>query len=176
MQDRSPSMLRSAMIGGAVLGAAGGMPLVGALNCCCVLFLGAGIFAAYLYSKECERQNAEFRPGNGATLGLIASPFYALATSVVAGVFRLIFSGGDEMAQITDALDQSGAPPEVADTILKVLEAFSGPLGWIFSFFVVLVFAAIFCTIGGLIGGALFKVKPPVQPSIDVPPPSAFTP
>ena len=51
----APSVWKPAAIGGLAFGVLGGMPVVQYLNClCCVLVIGAGFLAAYLYSRECQ--------------------------------------------------------------------------------------------------------------------------
>ena len=169
----SPSMLKSALIGGVVLGAVGGIPFVGAINCaCCALVMGGGFLAAFLYSRECRDAGAEFRPGNGALLGLVTAPFYAVTTAVV-GTLAQLAVGMDIEEQIAK-FEESGAeiPPAFENVLDFVADA--GPLllvGVSFGFWLCL--GLIFSTIGGLIGGAVFKTKTPEPPaaSAGAPPP-----
>lgn len=158
--DKSPSILRATLIGGAVFGVLGGVPIIGALNCaCCALIVGGGFLAAFLYSKECARAGAGFSPGNGALVGLVAGLFYALATSVVGAVFKSIMGPAD-IDQMMQALEQFDLPPEVAEQAAGWMERTGGILGAILMFFFTLLLAAVFSTLGGLIGGAVFKVEP----------------
>jgi len=173
--NQAPSMLKPALISGVAFGVAGGIPFVGAINClCCALVVACGMFAAFLYSKESRRAGLGFRPGNGATVGLVAG----LVCGAITGVLSSVINRGRGMDDWQVALEQmqaSGAdiPPETLDQITTFLET-SGPtvftLGLIF---VCLVCGAIFGTVGGLIGGSVFKVEPqaPVQEQAPPPPP-----
>ncbi len=168
MNGSPPSMLKPALIGGAVFGLLAGIPLVGALNClCCSLVMGGGFLASFLYSKECRAVGAEFRPGNGAMVGLVAAPFYAIVGTIVSGVFQMLM-GGSIMEQLEQAR-QMGAeiPPEVEEFFASSGTALLIGAG----FLITLVLAAVFSTIGGAIGGAVFKVEPPAA----APPPPPMT-
>ena len=166
MANSPPSMLKATLISGAVFGALGGIPLVGCL--CCAWMMGAGFLAAYLYSNQVKAEGAEFRPGNGAVIGLVAAMFYSLAATLVAAVFSS-FTGPPDIDEIVEQMEQGGAPPEVVDMVANVVEQLSSPMGILIGFFVTLLMAAALSTIGGLIGGAVFKVEgqPPTPPEID---------
>jgi hypothetical protein len=172
--NAKPSMLKAALIGGGALGVAGGLPLIGALNCaCCALVIAGGFLAAYIYSKDAARAAVGFRPGNGAMVGLVASPFYALASTIVSAVASLAF-GPQDMSEMVRQMEEGGAPPEAVEWVERFTTMAEGPAGWIFGFFIALLLAVVFSTIGGLIGGAVFKHEPPVQvvpPGGSVPPP-----
>lgn len=175
--DNAPSMLKSAAIGGSVFGLAAGLPLVGAINCaCCALVIGGGFLAAFLYSRECSAAGAEFRPGGGAVVGLVAAPFYALVSTLVGAIFSPL--SPEKIEEIAEQMESSGADPEVIDTVIGFMENFSGGMGILFALFFSLIIAAVFSTIGGLIGGAVFKVEPPAPPARTQPPapPAAPTP
>jgi len=160
MDNRAPSMLKSTLIGGALFGFLGGLPVVGALNCaCCALFVGGGFLAAYLYSKECSGAGVAFKPGSGALVGLVAGLFYSVVTTIVSGIVRLIMPTDPD--QMIDMLEQAGLPPESMDIAAKWIEGSTGFMGLIWGFFISLLLAAVFSTVGGLIGGAAFKVEPP---------------
>lgn len=162
MNTSSPSMLKPALIGGLSFGVVGGLPFLGAINCaCCALVIGAGFLAAFLYSKECKKVGAEFRGGKGALQGLIAAPLYALGH---AGVGLFFTPSAEEFDEILEQMASGGAPPEVVDTVGNVLNSFTGPGAPLIAFFFVLLVAAVFSTVGGLIGGAVFKVEPPAPP------------
>ena len=170
MDNSSPSMLRPTLIGGAVFGVLGGIPLVGCL--CCAWMIGAGVLAAFLYSNQVKAIGAEFRAGNGATIGLVSAMFYAIASTVVGGMFQAMM-GPPDLDELIEGLEQAGISPETVDTIVSVTERMSGPMGILIGFFLTLLLAAAFCTIGGLIGGAVFKVEqPPAAPGAPPLPPT----
>jgi hypothetical protein len=164
MDNQAPSMLKPTLIGGMVFGLIGGLPFISMLNCaCCSLVIGGGFLASYLYSKECRREGAGFRPGGGALVGLVAGLFYAIAQTVVDGIFKKIMPQPDPQ-QIVDMLEQFEMPPESIDMAMKFMEGAGTFMGMVFLFFLVLLVAAVFSTIGGLIGGAVFKVTPEAKP------------
>jgi len=162
--DQKPSMLKPTLIGGAVFGALSGIPIVGALNClCCALVVGSGFLAAFLYSKECAGMGVGFRAGNGAVVGLVAGLFHAVFFAVVSGLFGLLQSRADQVAQIEELLgrmEEQGADPQALEFAENIAEMFLGAMGIVFLFLFMLLLGAVFATIGGLIGGAVFKIEP----------------
>jgi len=173
MDNRAPSMLKPTLIGGAVFGLLGALPLISAINvCCCALILGCGFLAAYLYSGECKKLGAEFRAGGGAKVGFVAGIFYWIVNSIVQGIAS-IAGGQPDFDEILDQAEAQGAPPEFLDTMERALEVLDSPTGVVIMVAVGLVLALIFSTLGGLIGGAVFKVAapPPASPGVGVPPP-----
>jgi hypothetical protein len=154
-------MLKATLIGGGAAGVASALPVIGALNClCCSLVIGGGFLAAFLYSRDCQQAGAEFRPGGGALVGLVAGLFYAIAGTVVGIVVRAIMPVQD-MDQIMEQLEGLDLEPEALDMIAEFMEMGQSASGLVIMFFVTLLLAAVFSTIGGLIGGAVFKVEPP---------------
>ena len=171
MDNDSPSMLKPTLIGGLTCGVAGGLPLIGAVNCaCCALVMGAGFLAAYFYSNECKKIGMGFRPGSGAVVGLVAGLFYSLAHSLIGAFFM---PSVDDIDMIVEQMESGGAPPEAIDGAMKFFELLTSGIGVVFYFFMILLLAAIFSTIGGLIGGAVFKVEPeaPAPADSGTPPP-----
>lgn len=160
MDNRSPSMLKSALIGGSAFGFVAGLPIVGALNCaCCALVIAGGFLASYLYSKECSQAGGIFGAGTGAMVGLIAGLFYAVATSITQSIVQMIT--GASIDQVLEQVEGMGAelPPE-AEPLIEFLST-SGPVLLFFiGLGISLVVGVIFSTIGGLIGGSVFKVAP----------------
>jgi hypothetical protein len=179
MDKTAPSMLKATLIGGGAAGFAAALPVVGALNClCCSLVIGGGFLAAYLYSRDCGQAGVEFRPGSGALVGLVAGLFYSIVVTVVGVVVRAIMPAPD-IDKILESLEQLDLDPEVIDTIVEFMEMSQSAWGLLIMFFATLLIAAVFSTIGGLIGGAVFKVEaPPSAPSPmgQTPPPPPTTP
>ena len=156
MKPGSPSMLKATLIGGSAAGVLSSLPLVGALNClCCSLIVGGGFFAAYLYAQSCRSHGVEFRPGTGALVGLVAAFFYAIASTIVGMIFR---PDVDEVMSQMESMGQN-VPPEVLDWVTWFLKIVGTPLGALLAFGFSLILGAIFSTLGGLIGGAAFKVE-----------------
>jgi hypothetical protein len=165
MDDRAPSMLKPTLIGGAVFGLAGALPFISALNlCCCALVMGGGFLAAFLYSKDCASSGVEFRAGNGALVGLVAGLFYALTTTIVSGVVNLVM--GASISEMIEQAEEMGAEiPEEAAPLIDFLTETNLLVLVLLGFFFWLLISAVFSTIGGLIGGAVFKVAPPAPPT-----------
>lgn len=169
--DSRPPMLKAAAIGGSVLGAVASLPFVGFLQCaCCSLVMGGGFLSAYLYYRDCVKANAPFNAGTGALVGFIAAPFYALSTTLVSGVLQMLMRVSLEEAfrEGLDQMDEMGQeiPPQAEQFLEFIADA--GPLMLVvmgFSFW--LLVAAVFSTVGGVIGGAAFgrnAVPPPAPP------------
>lgn len=179
MDKSAPSMLKATLIGGSVAGFVAALPVVGALNClCCALVIGGGFFAAFLYSRDCQQAGAAFRPGNGALVGLVAGLFYSIAATVTGVVVRAIMPAPN-VDEIIEQLEQFELEPEMVESIAEWVEMSQSSSGLLMMFFLTLLVAAAFSTIGGLIGGAVFKVEPaPPTPSTmgQVPPPPGSPP
>jgi hypothetical protein len=154
-------MLKSTLIGGGLFGLLGAIPVLNLVNCaCCALVIGGGVLAAYLYSKECRAAGTEFRAGSGALVGLVAGLFYAVTGTVVGGILKLVLPQPNP-EEVMEQLEQLpfDIPPEALDSAARWMEGSAGFGGLIISFFFTLLVAAVFSTIGGLIGGAAFKVE-----------------
>ncbi len=172
---KSPSMLIPAAIGGTVGGVTSALPLIGALNCaCCSLIIGGGMMAAFMYSRNCKEAGVGFRAGNGALLGLFAGLFFALSYTIVAGAQGLISAGSGggfeaELAKARERIGDMDLPPEQQEkfeeglaTFEEFIERFGPFVLLIVVFGFSLIIGCVFSTIGGLIGGAVFKVEPGV--------------
>ncbi len=159
--DNSPSMLKATLMGGAAFGFLGAVPLLGALNCaCCSLVVGAGFVAAFLYSRDCEKQHAAFSPGSGAIVGLVAGMFYAVTNALASALLHLVV--GTDFEEVLAQLEDRGVaiPPE-AEPFFDFFTHASPILLVSLLFCFWLLVGAVFSTLGGVIGGAVFKVVPP---------------
>lgn len=178
MQNQQPSMLGPVLIAGGVFGFLSGVPLVGAINClCCALVIACGFVAAYLYSKPCKDANVRFTAGNGALVGLVSGLVHGVVASVVGGLFQLAL-GGAEWRQAISQMEQYGQmDPQVIDSISRFMES-TGPFVLaLIGLLVWFVVGAIFATLGGVIGGAVFKHEPPPPtPVYDSTPPPPVAP
>ena len=171
--NQAPSMLKPALISGVAFGVAGAIPVVNWINCaCCALIIGCGFFAAFLHSRDSRTAGFAFRPGNGATVGLIAGLIYGIVSGVLGGVISS-FLGMGEWEEVIEQIRASGAQidPEVLDQVSHFMESSGGLVMILIGLFFALLFGAIFGTLGGLIGGSVFKVEPQAPPPEQVPPP-----
>jgi hypothetical protein len=95
---------------------------------------------------------------------------------VIGGIYRAVGFGPD-LDEILEQMDQAGAPPESTEWVVWAFEKFGGGFS-ILGFLVSLLIAAIFCTVGGLIAGMVFKIEPapPAGGMAPPPPPGDFPP
>ncbi len=168
-------MLKPALISGLAFGVAGSIPVINWINCaCCALIIGCGFFAAFLYSKDSRAAGFPFRPGNGATVGLISGLIYGVVAGILGGLISATLGLGD-WQEVIDQIQTSGADidPEVLQQVSNFMESSGGLMMILIGTFFALLFGAIFGTIGGLIGGSVFKVEPqpPTQDQAPPPPP-----
>ena len=180
MQAQAPSMIRPALISGVAFGIAGAIPFVNMLNCaCCALIIGCGFVAAYLQAQQCKTVGVAFQPNHGAQVGLLSGLIYGVVTTVVSSLFNLAFGLGD-WQDIVQQMDEIGTlDPEVMDQIARFMESTGPSVMVLFGLFISLLFGAIFATIGGLIGGSVFKIEASDEPPFmgsDAPPPPPVQP
>jgi hypothetical protein len=167
MDARQPDLLKPTLISGLVFGLASAIPFLNLVNiCCCALVWGCGLLAAYLYSTACKAAGVAFRPGTGALVGLMAGAFYAVSATVFSTVFSLLF--GPAIAEMAARMVER--LPEVPPFAMEALEKAQQEAGkfsvvsFILGLFFWILCGAVFSTLGGLLGGALFKHEPPPPP------------
>jgi len=175
MQTEAPSFVKPALISGIAFGVAAAIPFIGWINClCCALVIACGLVAAYLQSQQCAKVGAPFAVGDGALVGLVAGLFYGVANGIMGAIMQLAFGVGD-MEEVIEQIESSGVDmdPAVMDQITGFMESTGPVLMALIGIFVAIVLGAIFATLGGLIGGALFKKEgpPPPAPMAQTPPP-----
>jgi hypothetical protein len=165
------------------MGVLSALPFINVGNCCCLWVISGGVVAAYLLQQN---QTAPITPGDGALVGLLAGLAGALVWLVVSIPLDLLMAPV-QRAMFERAMEMSGSmPPEMAE----MFERFGSPgamgmMGFIggkvIGLLLMLFGGAIFSTLGGLLGAAVFR-KPglPGGPAnapggpgfIDVPPAS----
>jgi uncharacterized protein involved in cysteine biosynthesis len=178
MDARQPDLLKPALISGLVFGLASAIPILNLLNiCCCALVWGCGLLAAYMYASASRAAGVAFRPGTGAMVGLLAGAFYAASATVFGTVFSLMF--GPAIAEMANRLVSS--MPEVPSWVMDMMEKAQEEAGkfsvvsFVLGLLLQAVLGAVFSTLGGLLGGALFKHEPPPPPPPVMPPPPDST-
>ncbi len=158
MNQATPNKLKPALIGGTAEGVASSIPVLNFLNCaCCLLVVGGGVLAAYLYMKDAP-PSAKAPLGDGLKLGLLAGLIGAV-------VFALI---SISIAVLTPDLVSAFGPalPEGVDLPPKIASLLSSPVPLaIFLGLISLIIDPIFCGIGGVIGVAIFNKKPAASES-----------
>jgi hypothetical protein len=163
------SKFQPALLGGLVLGVLSALPIVGAGNCCCCLWvISGGVLAAYLLQKN---QPAPIEAGDGALVGLLAGVIGVVVWQVLAIPVTLVM--GPFQAQLMERLLSNADLPENVRPLVETLRQSTGfsVVGFIVGAFFTLVVGIVFSTLGGLIGAALFRTKgSPVPP---IPPPES---
>jgi hypothetical protein len=164
------SLTQPALIGGLVMGVLSALPIVSIGNCCCLWVVSGGVVAAYVLQQN---QLSPITPGDGALVGLLAGIFGAVVQLVLSIPISLVV-GPMEREVMQRILEMTGnMPPEVRDALerysregqsgaLSVLARIAGFMFW-------LVIGAIFSTLGGLLGAAVFRKAPPPPGTIDIP-------
>jgi hypothetical protein len=162
------SKLQPALYGGLLLGVLSALPIINIGNvCCCLWILAGGAVAAYLLQAN---QPTAITPGDGATVGLMAGAIGAVVQLILSIPVSLVM-GPLQGRMIERLFENAGDMPENMRPFLDAMRHTGvSILGAILGFFLFLVIALIFSTIGGLIGAALFKKGPTVVPP-DLPPP-----
>jgi uncharacterized protein YqgC (DUF456 family) len=160
-----------ALVGGLVMGVLSALPLISAGNvCCCLWVLAGGMVAAYLLQQN---QAAPIQAGDGALVGLLAGLIGALVQLVVSIPISLLV-GPMERAIVQRVLDMAGnMPSDMREVFERYNRGGQMAAWWVFGRLMALMFwlciGAVFSTIGGLIGTAIFKKNTPPG-TIDVTP------
>lgn len=166
------SKLQPALIAGVTIGLLSGIPIVNIGNCCCCLWVvSGGALAAYLLQ---QKQAAPIDLGDAALVGLMAGAIGAVVSSLISLPFTMMAGAMNYQAALDQALNNARDLPPEARQFAERLRGLAGggAAGVAFGvigFFFSLVIDAIFATLGGLIGGLVFKKK--LDPSLPPPPP-----
>jgi hypothetical protein len=164
IDDQAPPILMATLKAGVITGLLTSVPLLGGLLllACCSPIIGCGFLGSFWYSKECRRAGSPFTPAMGATVGLVAGAVWAaVVTFFIVATWPGIDAATDGAAMMWEQFDV--ATPENLDA-LDQIRAFchdtSAVMLVFLVFFMYLLVAAVFSTIGGLIGGAVFRNRP----------------
>lgn len=152
------NLFLAGLIGGVVIAALSNIPIISIGNCllCMWVWVG-GIFAAWLY----KRFQGSLTPGQGAGVGALAG--------VIAGLIGLLISLlGFAGTQAALSAASQYLDPEMTGGY--DLAALAGPVAFVGGLINIVLFT-FFGTLGGLIGGSIFKSKPEAVPAY-VPPPA----
>jgi hypothetical protein len=153
----APAKFHPALMGGLVMGVLSGLPFVNVANCCCLWVIGGGLLAAYIMQQN---HPEPVTVGDGAAVGLLAGVIGAVVWQLISITVGLLMgSVGSELIQhaMEGARD---VPPEVGQ-LLEGLRSGTPTAAWlslVFTF--TLAISAVFSTLGGVLGAALFRMKP----------------
>ena len=161
----SSRFVQPALIGGAVVGVLSALPLISAGNlCCCLWVISGGVVAAYVLQLN---QTTPITPGDGALAGLFAG-LVGAAIYLVLSIPISMLMAPMERAIMDRVIESGDVPPEFREFLTGYR---GGAFRLLTGFISMLVAGAIFSTLGGLLGTAIFKKSsPPAAPgTIDVP-------
>lgn len=161
------SKFQPALYGGLVLGVLSALPIISLGNvCCCLWVLAGGAVAAYVLQAN---QPTPITPGDGATVGLLAGVIGSVVQLVLSIPIGMVM--GPIQGRVFERVLENAR--DMPDNVRPLLDALRhggfSVLGAILGFFVFLVIAVVFSTIGGLIGAAVFRKKDAFVPP-DLPP------
>ena len=167
MNKPKPEYLRPALVAGAVAGLLSGLPLIGAGNClCCLWIVGGAAIAAKLLAA---RTPGLLTGGDGAIVGALTG----IVAAVVDTLIKMPFQRYNlELARrVLDRFSEYGT--DFSSSLEGWLDVGSGALspGWmLLGLFVSAAIYAIMGTLGGIIGVSLFAKK--AVPPMTSPPPA----
>ena len=153
------------------MGVMSALPLINTLNlCCCLWVVSGGLVATYILQQN---QSTPLSAGQGAIVGLLAGLAGALIMTVISIPIGFLIAPV-ERALADRVLAMAGnLPPELR----QMLESYGEPrtdvglvcqfLLRIVGFIIMLVVGAVFSTLGGLLGVALFASRPAPAPTVD---------
>ena len=160
------------------MGVMSALPIINALNvCCCLWVVTGGLVAAYLLQQS---QSTPISAGDGALVGLYAG-FLGAVVSFALSIPIGILIGPMQREMLQRAVERSGndLPPGLREFLQSVGEPRSDVsfavrvIASTFGFIVLAIVGSIFSTLGGLLGAAIFKKKPPMTPP-SLEPPQTF--
>lgn len=174
-QNRS-SIVPSALIGGVFLGATSAIPIIGCANCaCCLLVIGGGILASFVYLRDYPADHPPMTYGDGAVLGLVTGVIGAFVWTLVEiplAYLQLHWTNINDVEEIEELLNDPNIPPWVDELVALLSTGEAISIGVIFvTFCVYLVIGVVFASLGGVIGVALFQSTRPTAPAPPASPP-----
>jgi hypothetical protein len=157
------SYTQPALIGGLVVGVLSALPIVYLGNaCCCLWIVSGGVVAAYVLQTNSA---GPITPGEGAIAGLLAGLIGAVVHLTLSIPIDILM-GPFERSMAERMMDLTGNP-QIRDVLQRYVQRDPGLgfllLGRAIAFLFMLPIAAIFSTIGGLIGAMVFRKTPPVS-------------
>lgn len=159
-------MLVAALLGGVFVGVLSALPFVNAANCCCLWIFTGGLLAAYVLQQN-EAQ--PLGPARGALVGLGAGASGAVVWLVCAVLLYPIVAPFERQVFESLTSNASDLPSEVRDLLSTLSQPGSAPVRFAMEFAGQFLSGAIFSTLGGLVGSAVFR--PPVPDTPDPPGP-----
>ena len=153
---------QAVLIGGAFNGILSALPIVGAANlCCCLWVMGGGAVTAWLLQQG---RTVALRASEGAIGGALAGLAGAFFYTLVYTPMSLMMA--PEVEALAELMSGGGVPPEA----IEIYEAFSNNIVLMatISFGLWMFVGIVFSTIGGLLG-ALFASRSSGPPPTEGP-------
>jgi hypothetical protein len=145
------------LVGAVVMGVLSALPIIAAGNvCCCLWVMSGGFVSAYLLQQG---QDAPITPADGALTGFLAGIAGAFIYLVISLPIDLTL--GPMEREMTRRIIENMGGAEGFRNYADRAEVINAPVRAVFGFLSMLVAGAIFSTIGGLIGVAVFHKTPP---------------
>jgi hypothetical protein len=167
MNQHKPEYLRPALTCGAVAGLLSAIPIIGAANCfCCLWIVGAAALAAKLLART---TGGTLTSGDGALVGALTGIAAAVTDSLVSIPLQRV---NLEMARgVLDRISGLGYEmPENMDALLGSGSGLASPALFLLGLFLTAAIFTVVGVIGGVIGVALFARKAPQAPPPAAPP------
>ncbi|HEX4348323.1 MAG TPA: hypothetical protein VHZ73_12175 [Vicinamibacterales bacterium] len=167
MSTTTNKFVQPVLVGGLVMGTLSALPLVNAGNaCCCLWVVSGGVVAAYFLQQN---QHEPIATGDGAIAGLLAG-LCGAAVSFVLSIPITIVLGPIERRLVLRLLEAASNVPPEARSFVDNPNPLGVAAGLVIGFIGMVFVGAIFSTLGGVLGAAIFR-KTPSQPTvIDIPP------
>ena len=164
------------LIGGAFNGVLSALPIIGAANCaCCLWVAGGGAVTAWLLQQG---QADPIELGEGALGGLLAGVAGAAIYTLVWVPLQLLMGSLVGGPPGSLGIGDADVPPEMLPMLEIMEQIMSNPATMALAAFLVMLAAGvIFSTLGGLLGAFFFRkaAAPPAPGGGDiVPPPPSF--
>ncbi len=177
MYSAKPSMSVPVIAGGLFLGVLSVVPPISFLNCaCCILVIGGGLLASYLYMKGYPLDSPRVTYGDGALLGLLAGLVGAVVGTVVSIPINLMMNLGFSSEEALEHLrDTPDIPPQLIQFLESMMAGGVTVVGILFSLLSQGIVFSIFGMVGAMLGVAIFGPKGGAEPG-SVPPAPSMSP
>lgn len=147
------------------MGVLSALPIVNVGNaCCCMWVVAGGLVAAYLLQQN---QSTPMTVADGALVGLLAGIIGAVVQFLISIPVGVLVAPM-ERAMMQRALDMSGTLPPELRSMIENYGASRDEIGMagqvilrVAGLFFTLFIGAIFSTLGGLLGAAIFRKRLP---------------
>ena len=159
------SKLQPALVGGLVIGVLSALPVISMGNClCCAWVVLGGVVATYLLQQA---QPTAIDGVDAAVTGAMAGAIGAVFAALIAIPIQMLTGpmGADVLQRILDQ-GSSDMSPELRGTLRSLARGGVGGVISVLSFLLSLCINAIFASLGGLIGMAIFKPSMPPPPPV----------